>query len=299
MRSLTTLPETKTLPSGEFDQARLIEAPGASEKNTATPSPSPLKQRPKQRGAGVFALLMLVLFGVGLQNGGFFERLRVSLSGPVENYFLNAGVVLKKIHIRGQVNLGDDQVIGALGIRSGQSLLGFDALKAQKRLARLGRIKSARVMRLLPSTLLVEIKERQPFVRWLHEGVIRLVDKEGVVLGELTRGQYAHYPLVVGVGAAQKSVQLIRILSTHKDLAGRIRMAERIARYRWNLHARSGAVIKLPATDLALGLARFVTLPDWSTLLSRKKVIIDLRHPGLAFVNEQAALTGMPALFRS
>jgi cell division protein FtsQ len=280
LRSLTTLSEQGDFPAGELDQARLNDKVKQSQKSDTTEA--------TPRGLLAFVMVVLALFSVGLAYGGFFERMRSSLSAPVENYLLNAGIILKKIHIKGQVNLGDEQVIAALGIRSGQSLFGFDAINAQKQLAKLGQIKTARVMRLLPSTLLVEIEERVPFARWLHDGQTDLVDRDGFVLHELSAAQNSHYPLVVGLGAGEKAAQLIRILSTHEDLAGRIKMAERVAQYRWNLHAKSGAVIKLPQADLALGLARFISLPDWSELLSRKNLVVDLRQPGQAFVREDA-----------
>lgn len=241
---------------------------------------------PESQRAGWLVLFMMALFLGGLAYGGFFDRLRSHISGPIETYFLNAGITLKKIVIKGQVGLKDEQILDALGIHSGQSLFGFNAFDAQKQLTKLGQVKTARIMRLLPSTLLVEIEERHPFAIWLRDGRMDLVDKDGVVLRVLSKDQKTNYPLIIGVGAAKKAAHLIRILSTHEELAGRIKMAERVGQYRWNLHAKSGAMIKLPSTELALGLARFVELPGWRKLLDSKNLTVDLRHPGQAFVNE-------------
>ncbi len=240
---------------------------------------------------------MLALFLVGLFYGGYFERVRLLASSMVEAYFLNAGIVLQEIHIKGQVNLRDEQIVAALGIRSGQSLFGFDATKAQKQLSMLGQVKSARVMRLLPSKLLVEIEERVPLARWIHEGQIDLIDKDGVVLRTLSSLDQSGHPLVAGAGADKKASALIRILSTHRGLAQHIKLAKRVGQYRWNLHANSGALIKLPPADVALGVARFVSLPDWQTLLTRKNLVVDLRQSSQAFVNAQAA-TKTPVLSR-
>ena len=285
MRSLTNLPETSNFPKGEADQARFDEGEKNSDHSASAGS--------VLRGFNIFALVAVTLFSAGLVYGDWFGRLGSSLSVPLEHYFRNAGIVLNKIHIKGQVNLGDEQVIAALGIRSGQSLAGFDANKAQRQLVNLGQIKSARVMRLLPSTLLVEISERLPFARWMHDGRVDLIDRDGVVLVGLAGKRQERFPLVAGAGAAGKAEQLIRILSTHEQLAGQIEAAERVAHYRWNLHARSGAMIKLPPANLALGLARFVALPGWGKLLSRKNLVVDLRHPGQAFVRERDGPTAL------
>ena len=282
MRSLTTLSDTLNSPKGEGDKTCRNDDPAKAALNTP--------KHPQSRGFGLLVACMLALFLVGLSYGDYFERVRLLASGLVETYLITAGIVLQEIHIKGQVNLRDEQIVATLGIRSGQSLFGFDASKAQKQLSMLGEVKSARVMRLLPSKLLVEIEERVPLARWMHEGRIDLIDKDGVVLRTLSDLEQSDHPLVAGAGAHKKASALIRILSTHPHLAQHMKLAERIGQYRWNLHAKSGALIKLPPADLALGVARFVSLPDWQTLLTRKNLVVDLRQSSQAFVNAQVAI---------
>ena len=113
--------------------------------------------------------MVFALFLAGLFYSGFFERVKLFVSGLAESGLLRAGVTLQEVRIKGQLSLSDAQIIKALGIRTGQSLAGFDAHQAQRRLSALGQVKTARVMRLFPSTILVDITERQPFVRWLHD----------------------------------------------------------------------------------------------------------------------------------
>ena len=238
------------------------------------------------RGFGLLVICMTALFMIGLFQGRFFDRTRTYIAGGFESYFLSAGIKLKKIVITGQVTLRDEQIISALGIRTGQSLFGYDVNDAQIKLAKLGQVRSVRIMRLLPSTLLVEIKERVPFARWLHDGKMHLIDKDGTVLRDITGEKHASYPLVTGEKAGDRVAQLIRVLSSHKALAGRIKMAEWVGQYRWTLHAKSGARIKLPAGHLGLGLARFVELPDWSALLEQKNLVVDLRQPAQVYVNK-------------
>ncbi|MCP4933848.1 MAG: FtsQ-type POTRA domain-containing protein [bacterium] len=289
MRSLTILSDTVNSSKGEGKKT--CQDDDLANVNLISP------KLPQSRGFGLLVASMLAMFLVGLSYGGYFERVRLLASDLVETYFLSAGIVLQEIHIKGQVNLRDEQIVAALGIRSGQSLFGFDATKAQKQLSILGQVKSARVMRMLPSKLLVEIKERMPLARWMHDGRIDLIDKDGVVLRTLSSLEQSDHPLVAGAGADKKASALIRILSTHRGLAQHMKLAERVGQYRWNLHAKSGALIKLPPVDLALGVARFVSLPDWQALLARKNLVVDLRQTSQAFINAQAA-TKTPVLSR-
>ncbi len=280
MRSLTNRPVSHDFPDGKGAQARF---------ETTSQRTSQAGRKRSPRGTGIYSLLVFVLFATGLAYGGYFERLRSSLAGPFEDYLRSSGLILHEIHIRGQETLSDEQIIAALGIRPGQSMIGYDAAPAQQRLARLGRIRSARVMRLLPSALLVEIRERQPFVRWLHEGRIDIIDRDGIVLGPAGQTEYRSLPLVAGRGAAEKAAHLVRILSAHEQLARRIKFAERIEDYRWNLHIGGATVIKLPPHGVALGLARLIGLPDRDTLLARSNTVVDLRHPDRIYVGSGAS----------
>ncbi len=283
MQSLTNMSDTSNLAYGGSDETCVT-------KSLTSPTGSPLHKANSYFLHPVF-LLFFALFLAALAYGGFFDRLRTNISASLENYFLNAGVVLQKIHIEGQVRLKDEQIIAALGIRAGQSFFGFDAKKAQKRLSKLGQVKSVRVMRLLPSMLLVQVEERQPLARWLHDDRMVLIDDTGIVLQKLARDASSPFPLVVGAGAHKEAATLIRVLSNHPGLAEQIRLAEYIGGYRWDLQAKNGAVIKLPRRNLALGLARFVSLPGWRKLLASKDVVVDLRQTTQAFVNIKSAKT--------
>jgi len=291
LRPLTTVSHAgAALPSGAIDESCQNETPGKgaqkalrrqggansrnSHEETASSSFS--------RGAMLFFMLLLIIGG--LFAGGYFERLRVWLEGPTETYLRNAGITLDKILIKGQRHLNDQRIIKALGIRTGQSLFGFDARKAQERLAALGMVREARVMRMLPSTLLVEIRERVPFARWLHDGEIELIDRDGVVLSGVSEDEGDRYPLVAGKGAAVRARRLLRILSVHQEVAKELKMAQLVSGRRWNLYARNGALIKLSADNLAMGLARFVRLPEWRALLRQPGLVVDLRVPDRAYL---------------
>jgi cell division protein FtsQ len=235
----------------------------------------------------LFVALLMLLAG-GLYQGRYFERLAGFAAPRIEAYFHNAGIYVQKIVVEGQVNLKDEDILAALGISTGQSLFGFDAQEAQQRLLQLRMVRSARVMRLLPSTLLVEIEERSPFARWQHGDRTDLIDREGAVLSAEAKAGGTALPLVAGEGAETEAEPLIRLMTVHERLAEGVAMARFVAGERWDLVAKSGAVIRLPANDVALALARFVRLPDWRDLLDQPGVVVDMRLPDRAFVRRDA-----------
>ena len=288
MQSLTTLSDPDAFPQGENGQT------WREEKREGQARTGERKADEIKAGhVGGAVLLVMALFLSGLYYGGFADRFLSYVSGQVETSFFSSVLVLQKLRIRGQERLSDEQIIKALGIRSGQSLLGFDAARAQKRLSALGLVKSARVMRLLPSTLLVEVRERHPYVRWRRpDGQVVLVDEQGVVLTKLPVHEKSFLPFVSGGGANIKAAHLIRLLSAHPVLARHTAMAERVGHYRWNLWTQSGALIQLPPEQEPLALARLVALPDWQGKLRRAGLVIDLRQQGAVYLRNSAGRQG-------
>ena len=282
MQSLNALSGRSTSHQGENGQT--CSDDGLANNETFKISDQDKRTASRFKGAGGLVAVVFILIMAGLFYGGFDTRVSLFASQLAENWLLRAGVTLQEVRIKGQVNLSDEQIFKALGIRSGQSLVGFDAHQAQQKLRALGQVETARVMRLLPSTLLVEITERRPFARWLHEGQVNLVDKQGVVLSKVSHSEESSYPLISGAGAAPQAARLIRLLSVHQELSRRIKMAQWVGRYRWNLHAGNGVVIMLPPAELALSLARLISLPDWQSLLERPHLVVDLRSAHKAFV---------------
>lgn len=273
MQSLKTSSRPAAAPEGAGAEARRRAAASAS----ASP--------PFLHTLSVLLFVaLLMLLAAGLYRGRYFDRLAGYVAPRLEAYFHNAGIHVQKIVVKGQVNLADADILAALGIATGQSLFGFDAQEAQQRLMRLQLVKSARVMRMLPSTLLVEIEERAPFARWQRGDRTDLIDRDGVVLSGAAKTDGNAYPLVAGEGAGAVAEQLIRLMTVHERLAEAVAMARFVAGERWDLVARSGAVVRLPANEVALALARFVRLPDWAQLLAEAGTVVDMRLPDRAFV---------------
>jgi len=116
---------------------------------------------------------------------------------------------------------------------------------------------------------------------------VDLVDKSGVILSNSSQVEQSIFPLIAGAGAARQAARLVRLLSVHEALSKRIKMAEWVGHYRWNLHARNGTVIQLPPANLALSLARLISLPNWQNMLERSRLVVDMRSAQQAFVRER------------
>jgi cell division protein FtsQ len=165
------------------------------------------------------------------------------------------GLGIAKVSIEGRNHVSEAEIAKALGVHVGVSIFAFDTAAARDRLLENGWIREARVMRLLPSTLVVELEERAPYAIWRDGGESAVVDISGRVLAEVAPASFPTLPTVSGPGAAIPAKEIVEMVRSFPELAARARDMERIAGRRWDLLLDSGLRAKLPALGLKAALA--------------------------------------------
>ena len=127
-----------------------------------------------------------------------------------------------------------------------------------------------------PGDVTVLVTEKQPVARWAVDGVTFLIDGKGEQIGE-ARGGYADLPLVIGDGAADDALVMIRALNGFPLLQEGLVALSRIADRRWDLIYDTGLRVQLPEQGVAQAMTRLVTYQNDYQLLDRDVTIIDLR----------------------
>ncbi|MGI9384968.1 MAG: cell division protein FtsQ/DivIB [Methyloligellaceae bacterium] len=231
-------------------------------------------ERPWQAASGLFICATLFY---GLAVGGYVDRTMALVFDGTSTAAAKAGFTVQRLTIEGQRRASDRELVRALGVGPGVSILSYDTGAAQKRLEQLPWVRHAKIMRLLPSTLHVVIDEREPFAVWQIKGQMRLIDSDGAVVSPLAGSEYARLPLVVGEGAGKHAADLMQALAHYARLKTSLRAAVRVADRRWNLKLRSGMEIRLPEQDVAMALEKLAALEDSHRVLASAVVSIDLR----------------------
>lgn len=201
----------------------------------------------------------LVCYGLvasyGLSLSGQWDETRRSAVAALNDVTLAAGLGIEKVVVEGRVNLSETDIADALGATQGVSIFAFDTGAARDRLKQHGWVREARVMRLLPSSLVVELEERQPYAIWREGGSSVAIDAGGRVLDEAQASAFPTLPVVSGPGAAAPAREMVEALRSFPELAARLREAERIAGRRWDLLLDTGMRAKLPAGQIRTTLA--------------------------------------------
>ena len=210
---------------------------------------------------------------VGGRLGQVNRILRLGVAG-ISSF---VGLTVENVTLTGRKRASDAELLAALGIERGDSMLKFDTDRARARLEKIGWVSKASVHRLFPNTVLIDIEERKPFAIWQRGGRLSIIDEKGLPLGALRVEDHGYLPLVVGYGAAQKARKLYRQISVYPGIKSLVRAAVRVADRRWNLRLLNGITINLPETGVPEALAQLAKLDEDNGLLSRDIVLVDFR----------------------
>jgi cell division protein FtsQ len=209
------------------------------------------------RARGEFASRLGLLMGIafyvltaayGVVAGGHWDEVRDTALDVSNRVAVTAGFEVKSVRVEGRQLVTEARIRELLGPYDGQSIFAFDTDAARARLKSEGWIGEARVMRLLPSTLILELEERKPFALWREGGRTAVIDPKGRVLGFAARGEFSDLPVVSGAGAAAPAKEIIEAVSALPELKSHVQEIQRVAGRRWDLVLDSGLRAKLPGT---------------------------------------------------
>lgn len=172
------------------------------------------------------------------------------------------------------------------------SLLALDPAEVQARVESLDWVAGARVRRLWPSTLVVEVERRQSYARWREDGQVTVIDANGERLLTERAADHPELPLVVGSGAGPAAQPLLIALEELPEVRERLKALVRVGDRRWNVELENGALIALPEEGAVEALARLETLQAQYALLDRPLAQLDMRAPGRLAVRVHPELAG-------
>lgn len=193
----------------------------------------------------------------------------------------DAGFEVKHVRVTGTERMDERQVyVHALSQRDRPiPLVDLDALRSQ--LTDLPWVKDARVSVQLPSTLAIDIVERQPHAVLQKPDRLMLIDANGVELEPVAADAVQDKLRISGPGAAIQVPALDRLLAAAPALGPRVEAAEWIGNRRWNLTFTSGQVLALPEgqEESASALVKFARMDGQNRLIGGKVATFDMRSP--------------------
>jgi cell division protein FtsQ len=205
------------------------------------------------------------------------------------------GFTLQQVQVQGAPDLAKADILRAAALAKGQPILGVNVDDLRKRIEAAGWVKEAKVVRLLPDTLVIAVVPRTPLAVWQHLGVAKVVDGEGRVIGDADPGRFPDLPLVVGEGAAEQAGAVLPLLRGRPKLMGLLDALIRVDGRRWDLRLKDGAIIQLPAVGEDSALIQLDQLDQKARVLDLGFERIDLRDPDMVAVRPKASAAAAAA----
>lgn len=230
------------------------------------------------RVCAFMALTLTILHGA-TRNGEFSNELSPWSKMPGRLASL-AGMAADDIQISGLEQHDSAEVMASLGVKPGNSLVGFDANVARSSLEQLPWVKFASVAREYPNALRIAVAERKAIALWQHGPDIDLVDDTGKAMGQPKFVLSGQLPLVTGLNANLAVADLINQISAIQGLSQRVTAAARVGGRRWNLYLDSGVKVALPEEGVAEALKAVWETEKSQALLSKGINMVDLRVSG-------------------
>ena len=259
------------------------KAARAPARRTSRAAREPHGLSPKLALAGAVAVLALAL-GVTLATGHRGQQLAANIGGPIDNRFAAAGFRVRHVEVQGASPMARADIARAAGLYQDQPLLGLDLGALRRHVEQVGWVKEARIVRLLPDTLVVVVAERHQLAVWQHAGRQHVIDEHGQVIPEADARRFTALPLVVGEGGAEHAPEILPVIAQRPKLMGRMDALVRVDDRRWDLRMKDGSLIQLPASGEEEALMQLERLDQRSRILELGFDRIDLRNPDVVAV---------------
>lgn len=299
--------DAKSRAKGPADRAR----PRVS--RPAAPAPSKLKAAQGVRlgahAAMVVAAMLAALIlsatlatdGRGAQVVDGAQRLSAESArlagmgeGLLAERFAGLGLRLAEVHLQGASPASQKQILRVAAVTPGVPILGLDLNAIRTRVEQVAWVDHARVIRLLPDTLVIAVQERPLLAIWQHQGRLDVVAADGRVDPTVDPRRFPSLPRIIGPGANTEAAMLLAALSKRPRLMARLQAVRRVDQRRWDLLLKDGGTVLLPAADEPAALDRLDRLDRASRILDLGLARIDLRNPRFVVARPVAVAASAP-----
>jgi cell division protein FtsQ len=272
---------------GSLDKprARPESAPRGAVRNRASTAGGTSRAQPVRPARGGFgprvalSVAALVILGgavAGLALGRHEAEPAIQTTA-MGRLLASVGFRLDQVQVQGAPEMARADILREAGLTHGSPILDIRLDDLRKRIQAGGWVKDAKVVRLLPDTLIIAVTPRQPLAVWQHAGATRVVDTEGQVMGEADPARFADLPLLVGEGAPEAAHAILPLLRQRPALMSRVDALIRVDQRRWDLRLKDGAIVLLPALGEDTALINLDRLDAQQRVLSLGLERIDLR----------------------
>ena len=232
-----------------------------------------------QQAMGATAAVLTLALAVTLMTGHRGDRIVLGMKTSVHAATAALGFRVAAVHVEGAWPLAQADILKATGLYRDQPLLSINLDEVRQRVEQVGWVKEAKVIRLLPDTMVIAVVERGQLAVWQHNGRSVVIDKTGQVIPEADPGRFPTLPLIVGDGGNEHAPEILPQVAQRPKLMSRLEAFVRVDDRRWDLRMKDGSLVQLPAVGEDAALIQLEQLDQKTRILELGFERIDLRNP--------------------
>jgi cell division protein FtsQ len=189
------------------------------------------------------------------------------------------GLIVSDVLVNGRQQTKKENLLKASHIRAGDPILGLHLQKIQTNIAKLPWVKTVRVERRFPNTIIINLIERKPTAIWQKNGRLNLIDSDGVVIRTDAINPFRYLPIVIGKNAPEKAGKILSILAKEPMLYKRVKAITFVTERRWNVRLDNKIDIKLPEKKAQQAWSYLAKIEREHKVLHKDVVAVDMRIP--------------------
>ncbi len=236
-------------------------------------------------------LMVLALATVAvLATGGRGQRALDLGRSAIDSHFANLGFRLGVVHLQGASPSSQKEIMRAAALTFGAPILTIDLDKVRRRVERVGWVERARIVRLLPDTLVIAVNQRPLLAVWQHGGGASVIAADGHIVNQVDPAKFSALPLIVGAGANLAAGAMLPSILQRPRLVKRLDALVRVDGRRWDIRLKDNSLIMLPAQGEETALKRLDSLDRSARIFDMGLARVDLRDPAMVVVRPRAAV---------
>jgi cell division protein FtsQ len=227
----------------------------------------------------VISTLVMLLGSVFFDLGKFEKRADSVAKKWGESFSNLTGLIVVDVLVNGRKQTKKNNLLKVIRIKAGDPILGLDLQKTRTRVAELPWVKTVRVERRLPNTIVINLSERKPTAIWQKNGQLDLIDSDGAVIHTDTIEPFRYLPIVIGEKAPENAAKILSVLAKEPMLYDRIKAITFVTGRRWDVRIDNKIDIKLPEQKFQKAWSHLAKIERGHKILHKDVVAVDMRIP--------------------
>ena len=211
-----------------------------------------------------------------------FEKKTNFIFNHCYNFFsklINHNFVLKinKIKFSGLNNLDEAFLLKHTGLKTNISIFQIDLDLLRKKIIEIEIVSEVLIERILPNTLSIKIKEKNPVGFVQNNDNYQIITDDGSIISKIKIHNSSNLPIFVGKNSEKRAHDILVFLNK-VIFNEEIWSIELVKERRWNLNLKKGITILLPEKNIEESLIKLMNLDKKYNILDGNFLEIDLRN---------------------